>query len=436
MTDSGSTSQSPGVLPPYSPLPEPMLNFQSGGRFDSHPLRGLVAHGPYTRTSLAAYTPTVRVATVGPQSSRGSVRGLIQGLRQQYRPTDRAEYVPEYPGFAALFGVDIALADDASAHIAWPESLGQLARDGSDIERLGAALADVVGRLSLARGSFDMVAVHLPDAWESATRAVDFDAHDQLKALAAVAGIPTQVLNDRVFSFGHPASRSWRLAIACYVKAGGVPWKLAPLPGVPDRTAYIGLAYALRGNQDQARFVTCCSQVFDADGGGMQFVAYDARDPVEDTDQARRNPYLSRDDMRAVLARSLRLYQSRNAGQLPRRIVLHKTTGFQDQEIDGAAEALAGVPEFDCIEVTTQVAWRAVWLKPSRQQGARSEPDGFPVHRGTMLPLSGTSGLLWAAGNAATGEPERRLLPGKEVHSATAPTYSPRRLGCARTGGP
>src|SRR5690606_22616253 len=61
MTDSTSTSVSPGVLPPYSPLPEPMLSFESGSRFDSHPLRGLMTHGPYTRTSLAAYTPTVRV---------------------------------------------------------------------------------------------------------------------------------------------------------------------------------------------------------------------------------------------------------------------------------------------------------------------------------------------------------------------------------------
>lgn len=70
-------------------------------------------------------------------------------------------------------------------------------------------------------------------------------------------GIPTQLVNDRIFSFKLKASRSWRLGIALYVKAGGVRWKLAPLSGVPDATAYIGLAYALREDPKEARFVTC-----------------------------------------------------------------------------------------------------------------------------------------------------------------------------------
>ncbi len=42
-------------------------------------------------------------------------------------------------------------------------------------------------------------------------------------------------------------------------------------------TAYVGLSYAIRGGT-RDRFVTCCSQVFDADGGGMEFVAYDVGD--------------------------------------------------------------------------------------------------------------------------------------------------------------
>src|SRR5690606_41135740 len=116
-------------------------------------------------------------------------------------------------------------------------------------------------------------------------------------------------------------------------------WKLAPLPGVPDGTAYVGLAYALRPHADGVHYVTCCSQVFDMDGGGMQFVAFEARDPIPDVQLARRNPFLSRADMRAVLARSLQIYQARNGGALPRRLVVHKTTKFQDQEIQGAREA-------------------------------------------------------------------------------------------------
>jgi hypothetical protein len=37
--------------------------------------------------------------------------------------------------------------------------------------------------------------------------------------------------------------------------------------------------------------------------------------------------------MRAVLARSLRLYKNRNGGLLPRRLVVHKTTSFKPDEL-------------------------------------------------------------------------------------------------------
>jgi hypothetical protein len=391
----------PSRLPPYVKLHEPQLLFAADqdGAQDAHPLRGVLEYGPYTRRAFAQFTPKIRIATVGPPSGRDRVRALLTALRQAHAPGDRKEYVPPYPGFERLFGVGIAPAPP-EAHLPLPESLSDLPGEGSATSRVVAALSDAIRRLEVVRDSFDVATFHLPDNWGPALRGDGFDAHDELKALGALYGIPTQVLNDRVFVFPYLASRSWRLGLAIYVKAGGVPWKIAPLPGIPDATAYIGLAYALRGDPRDARFVACCSQVFDSDGGGMRFVAYDARDPIDDTWEARHNPYLSRDDMQAVMSRSLREYQSRNGGEVPRRVVIYKTTAFRDDEIAGAADALEAVRELECIEITTAVAWRGVWLLKPRDSGARSEADGYPVHRGTMVPMSGTSMLVWAAGNA------------------------------------
>lgn len=415
MTSTGTDSRPSSKLPPYAPLQEPLLAFTTSAGTegtDSHPLRGLLRHGPYSRTAFGKYMPTIRIATVGPASSRRQVADLLSSLQERQQPTDRRDYVPEWPGFQDVFGVALAHATDSAAHVSWPEDLSHF-DGGTASERITSALTGAITQLSAVRSSFDLVTIHLPDRWPG-LRGPDFDAHDQLKALAAVVGIPTQVLNDRVFSFAHRSSRAWRLGIAFYAKAGGVPWKLAALPGIPERTAYIGLAYALRDEPTDARFVTCCSQVFDGDGGGMQFVAYDARDPIEDVEVARRNPYLSKDDMRAVLARSLRVYQVRNGGSAPRRAVIHKTTRFTDDEIAGAFEALSVVDEIDCIEVATNVAWRAVWLRPSRSPQSPSEPDPYPVHRGTMLPLSGTSALLWAAGNAPSAGLKGNYFQGKK----------------------
>ncbi len=388
-------------LPPFTLLDEPLLSFSptDAREVDVHPLRGLLNFGPYSKGSFGGYTSSVRIATVGPESAFKRRGELMASLRNRHQPSDRTEYVPPYPGFETLFRVKLEAAP-RDAHIKWPDSLTDFPGSGDPEVRLFQAMDAALRRLDTVRNDFDVVLVHFPDPWVSATRTQSFDAHDALKALGAKYNIPTQVLNDRVFSFSHPASRAWRLSTALYVKAAGTPWKLAPLNGVPADTAYIGLAYALRGDQRDAHYVTCCSQVFDMDGGGMQFVAFEARDPVSDLAEARRNPFLSRDDMRAVLARSLELYQSRNGGNLPKRLVIHKTTAFKEDEIEGAFDALAGVPEVECVEVSTASCWRGVWLIQSDRSTPPSKPSGYPVPRGTVVVRSGNSALVWVAGNA------------------------------------
>lgn len=390
-------------LPPFSLLDEPLLTFNpEDTSLDVNPLRGIDRYGGYSNAVFSTYTPELRIATIGPASGREHLRGLVNVLRSTHAPSDRKQYVPEFRGFENTFGVPLVAANTGDAHIRLPDDVESLGQSGPPSARLLQALTASMDRLSLIRDQFDVVLVHLPDSWQIAFRAPGFDAHDTLKAIGANHGIPTQVINDRVFKFSYKASLAWRLSIALYVKAGGIPWKLAPVQGVPENTAYIGLAYALRGDPKQAHYVTCCSQVFDADGGGMQFVAFEARDPVKDVEEARRNPFLSRNDMRAVLARSLSLYQSRNGGLLPRRLVVHKTTSFKSEELEGALDALSAIPEVECVEVSGYAGWRGVWLQQNRNPTPqkKSEPDGYPVPRGVMLQCSGNSALVWGAGNS------------------------------------
>lgn len=389
-------------LGPFILLDEPKLSFSPDAKsLDVNPLRGLQQHGPYSGSSFVRFTPELRLATMGPATGWPSLRELVNTLRTSHQPQDRRNYVPPYPGFEEVFGAPLTAAKNPRTHIKWNNSLDAIGPGVTHQEKLTHAFRAGLMQLSSLREEFDVVLVHLPDIWQQAFRGDGFDAHDALKALAATHAIPTQVINDRAFNFGYKASLAWRLSIALYVKAGGVPWKLAELPESPESTAFIGLAYALRRTQGETHFVTCCSQVFDADGGGMQFVAFEAREPIDETDDARRNPFLSRTDMRSVLARSLNLYQSRNGGALPRRLVIHKTTAFRQSEIEGMRDALESVNEVECIEVSAESSWRGVWLKQANaHQGRPSTPDRYPVPRGTMLQLDGRSSLVWVAGNA------------------------------------
>jgi hypothetical protein len=94
------------------------------------------------------------------------------------------------------------------------------------------------------------------------------------------------------------------------------------------------------------------------------------------------------------------LYQARNAGRLPRRVVIHKTQAFRDEEVDGCIDAWGRTDEIECVQVVTSNDWRAVRLLGPRTKNARSTPDSWPVERGTLIPFSDRSVLLFINGDA------------------------------------
>ena len=248
-------------LPAFMLLSEPLLSFSStrADALHRHPLMGLARHGAFDSASFGHYVTQLRVAYVGPRSGVALVRAMRDSLQSTQHNSDRNPYAQPYPGFKKLFGVDVGRGD---RHVIWPEEIQELGSGESLQDRIRAGIFGALQRLASAREQFDVAMVYFPDRWLPHLRTKEFDAHDELKALAAQLGIATQVINDKSLRFGNLGARAWRLAIALYAKAGGTPWKLAHTDGIPVDTAYIGLAYAIRRAEDAAHYVTCCSQVF------------------------------------------------------------------------------------------------------------------------------------------------------------------------------
>jgi argonaute-like protein implicated in RNA metabolism and viral defense len=235
--------------------------------------------------------------------------------------------------------------------------------------------------------------MYLSREWASGfqeLQAEDFDLHDYVKALAASEGICVQIVTDTdsvALSYFCRCSVMWRLGVALYTKSGGVPWVLAdPEPG----TAFIGIDYALRrGAGVDNRFAICCSQVFDAEGSGLEFVAYEA-DGVK---LFGKNPFLRRDQMMKVIARSLSIYQRKHAGEHPKRVVIQKNTEFKPQEVDGCFDALMHTPNVELIHVQQSSGWSGVQIAGPRK------PHAYPCRRGTSFQIGDYENLLWTQGN-------------------------------------
>jgi len=398
------------ALPGHFRLMEPDLLFHPDRQQDRdpHPLIGLLKFGPFSRSLVNPVLDPIRVASIFPTAFRNRVRSLFREFEQRHFPRERKNYLIEFPGFTRVFGLRVIPASDA-AHVELPSSVeSEILSAERPHLRLADILTSAVNRLTALRHEFDVVMIFLPDRWSRAFFGEDddFDLHDYVKGVNASRAIPTQIVRESsALSYPCRASVMWRLGIALYCKAGGVPWKLAD--SEPD-TAYIGLSYALRlSDGGPATFVTCCSQVFDADGAGLEFVAYE----TDDVRIIREDPFLSRTEMRRVMARSLALYQRRHAGRSPKTVIIHKSTEFKPDEIDGCFDAWSSSETVDLYQIQQDSLWRGIQIDAPRNPNATTGiASAYPCSRGSFVQIGTRELLVWTQGNVPD------LIPGKAFY--------------------
>ena len=225
--------------------------------------------------------------------------------------------------------------------------------------------------------------------------------HHLLKAKAMGINIPTQFVlpstldsllsETEVKGMQDFATFSWNLSMALLYKAGARLWKPANLP---NDTCFVGVSFYRLKEVHGGGVGTSLAQVFTPEGDGLvikgERFKWDRKE----------SPHLTEEMSEKLLRKTLDLYQRQVGDVKPKRVVIHKTSLFNEEEIKGFKKALEGIQRSDFVAI----------LRKAREITMFRE--GYnPVLRGTMVILPDRSWLLYTKAYA----PFLKLYPGPHI---------------------
>lgn len=161
-----------------------------------------------------------------------------------------------------------------------------------------------------------------------------------LKARALRARLPVQLVTTKLFEDTErsqdPATRAWNFSVGIYYKAGGVPWRL-PITG--PETCFVGVSFHHFRTSKRHLVHSSLAQAFSSEGEGF---AIRGEGVPSEHDQGR-NTKLSQQQAESLGRKVLAEYMERT-GSAPLRMVVHKTSQFDEGEIEGFNHAFRNIP--------------------------------------------------------------------------------------------
>ena len=176
------------------------------------------------------------------------------------------------------------------------------------------------------------------------------------------------------------ATIAWNLFSALYYKAGGTPWSMPLVSGQPS--CYAGISFYR--SRDYETLQTSIAQIFNEFGNGVILRG----EPVT-VYSSDRSPHLSKGEAFELLDSAISEYKIA-VGSVPARLVLHKTSSFSKEEVDGLVDVCKdkyGIKSLDLVTVGSSNDFRIY------RNGL------FPPRRGTHIEIDKRRHILYTKGS-------------------------------------
>jgi hypothetical protein len=391
-------------------LSEPELEFAAGGQHVD--IRyGLMNHGPLDYASPTA-PRRIRLGVIGTPESVEGLTHWLERCRTEIpaKETDLITLFPHFPGFSEDHTFRSTLALHPTLNRVIPNRTFEILTKNDDYNAMLESVLDLVmAEMNYLAETIDpdVIALAMPqslfdriDERRGQFRNLNRDGqasiefHDALKARAMQIRRPTQLIWPSTYDptkagkkrrgngtrkRQDDATRAWNMHAALYYKAGGTPYRVIRAANDLE-TCYVGVSFYR--SLDGEKMMTSLAQVFNQRGEGVIVRGGPAEESKED-----KQSHLTEEDALKLLENALDTYRHEHK-HAPARVVLHKSSNYNQAERDGFNAALDAkdIESSDFIAV--------------RKSGTRLFRTGEnPPLRGTMLSLDENSHVLYTRGS-------------------------------------
>lgn len=369
-------------------LETPILQFGGAGEF-SDPKIGLINAGPFDLRFGQSRKSEIRVGILGEPQEIRNAKNWIARCKKEIQSEKNQNLYPDFPGFKKVFHCDLILNKTWEIDINSFGKVDKILKAKDNVQ----AFEDILtlydkGLNSLANLNMkpDVIicaisnevrkscsTVNIPLSYDEEkeikkykSRKTDWqyklfdeekenddefllfrDLRRALKARAMRVRIPIQLGTNNLFNDSiktqDPATRAWNFLVALYYKGGGIPWRLKE--DGPE-TCFVGISFHhLKTNQKHLVF-SSIAQAFSSKGDGFAIKG----DSIPWIGKPGRDVHLNYEQAKELGKQIVQQYKE-HTGNIPLRIVLHKTSKFTKDEVDGFNYSFEDIAVIELINI-------------------------------------------------------------------------------------
>lgn len=352
---------------------EPKISFNVGTDMTQYwPEAGLKAYGPLDQNLGTFERDAIKVALIGVGDSRPF---SFQYLNRLNVGEDN------YLGFGKLFRVPLDLKGSRGERIETikPSNISQ----AHTVKDVGVVYAQALANIKNRDSDFNVAIVEIPNSLIEAFKYSPTDLRDHLKTVFLDQQVATQILTESVAQSRSAYSLS-NFALGLYVSAGGKPWRLEHHT---SDTSYIGISFGIQhdAGNGSSEILVGIAEIFDEYGDSIGINAVGQRYIPE------HGYHLSKDSITSLIDNLIQKYRQ-DFNSYPRRIVIHKSSNFNTDEITISEHLATMNCSAELIHVSSHTDIRFI------------ESASRKIKRGTCWIINDARALLYTDGQIYNGK--------------------------------